>query len=58
MIEPEAVAVIKRDGNGTYKVITNHLPVTEGVTWGMFRGVLCGLLFFTTAAIARRHRPG
>ena len=46
VIEPEAVAVIKRDKNGRYKVITNHHPVAEGVTWGMFWGVLFGLLFF------------
>ena len=46
VIEPEAVAVIKRDRNGKYKVITNHHPVAEGVTWGMFWGVLFGLLFF------------
>ncbi len=46
VIEPEAVAVIKRDKNGKYKVTTNHHPVAEGVTWGMFWGVLFGLLFF------------
>jgi uncharacterized membrane protein len=46
VIEPEAVAVIKRDTNGKYKVITNHHPLAEGVTWGMFWGVLFGLLFF------------
>jgi uncharacterized membrane protein len=42
VIEPEAVAVIKRDKNGRYKVITSHHPVAEGVTWGMFWGVLFG----------------
>jgi uncharacterized membrane protein len=46
VIEPEAVAVIKRDSNGKYKVTTNHHLVTVGVTWGMFWGVLFGLLFF------------
>jgi len=46
VIEPEAIAVIKRDANGKYKVITNHHPVAEGVTWGMFWGILFGLLFF------------
>ncbi|HEY1516367.1 MAG TPA: DUF1269 domain-containing protein [Solirubrobacteraceae bacterium] len=46
VIEPEAVAVIKRDKNGRYKVTTNHHPVAEGVTWGMFWGILFGLLFF------------
>ena len=46
VIEPEAVAVIKRDKGGEYKVTTNHHPVAEGVTWGMFWGVLFGFLFF------------
>jgi uncharacterized membrane protein len=46
VIEPEAVAMIKRDKNGKYKVITNHHPIAEGVTWGMFWGILFGLLFF------------
>jgi uncharacterized membrane protein len=46
VVEPEAVAVIKRDKNGRYKVTTNHHPVAEGVTWGMFWGVLFGLLVF------------
>jgi uncharacterized membrane protein len=46
VIEPEAVAVIKRDRNGKYKVTTNHHPVAEGVSWGMLWGVLFGLLFF------------
>ena len=46
VIEPEAVAVIKRDKDGKYKVTTNHHPVAEGVSWGMFWGVLFGLLFF------------
>jgi uncharacterized membrane protein len=46
VIEPEAVAVIKREQNGKYKVTTNHHPVAEGVTWGMFWGILFGLLFF------------
>src|ERR1700744_1274838 len=46
VIEPEAVAVIKRDSNGRYKVITSNHPIATGVTWGMFWGVLFGLLFF------------
>ena len=46
VIEPEAVAVIKRDEKGKYKVVTNHHPVATGVTWGMFWGILFGLLFF------------
>jgi uncharacterized membrane protein len=46
VIEPDAVAVITRDGRGKYSVTTNHHPVAEGLTWGMFWGVLFGLLFF------------
>lgn len=46
VIEPEAVAVIKRDQDGKYRVITNHHPVAEGLTWGMLWGVLFGLFFF------------
>lgn len=46
VIEPEAVAVIQRDPKGKYKVITNHHPVAEGLTWGMLWGALFGLLFF------------
>lgn len=46
VIQPEAVAVIRRDEKGRYKVITNHHPVTEGLTWGMLWGALFGLLFF------------
>jgi uncharacterized membrane protein len=46
VIEPEAVAVIVRDKDGKYKVITNHHPVAEGATWGMLWGALFGLLFF------------
>ena len=46
IIEPEAVAVIVRDEKGRYRVVTNHHPVAEGVTWGMLWGALFGLLFF------------
>jgi uncharacterized membrane protein len=46
LIEPQAVAVISRDQNGKYKVITNHHPVAEGATWGMLWGALFGLVFF------------
>jgi uncharacterized membrane protein len=46
VIEPEAVAVIVRDKEGTYKVETTHHPVAEGATWGMLWGTLFGLIFF------------
>ena len=45
-IEPDAVAVIVRDGDGTYKVSTNHHAVGARTTWGMLWGLLFGMLFF------------
>jgi uncharacterized membrane protein len=46
VIEPEAVAVIRRDKEGKYHVETTHHPVAEGATWGLFWGALFGLIFF------------
>jgi uncharacterized membrane protein len=46
VIEPEQIAVIRRDKEGKFHVETTHHPVAEGVTWGMFWGVLFGLIFF------------
>jgi uncharacterized membrane protein len=46
IIEPEAIAVIRRDKEGKYHVKTTHHPVVEGATWGMFWGALFGLIFF------------
>src|SRR2546423_5203836 len=46
IIEPDAVAVIRRDAEGKYHVTTSHHPVGAGATWGMFWGMLFGLLFF------------
>jgi uncharacterized membrane protein len=46
VIQPESVAVIRRDLDGRYHVETTHHPVLEGATWGMLWGVLFGLLFF------------
>ena len=46
IIQPDAVAVIVRAGDGKYKVTTNHHPVGAGTTWGMLWGMLFGLLFF------------
>jgi uncharacterized membrane protein len=45
-IEPDAAAVIIRDGDGTYRVHTNHHPVSTATTWGMLWGALFGLLYF------------
>jgi uncharacterized membrane protein len=46
IIQPDAIAVIERDQDGSYHVHTNHHAVGGGATWGMFWGLLFGLLFF------------
>jgi uncharacterized membrane protein len=46
IIQPDAIAVIARDEDGSYHVHTNHHVVGGGATWGMFWGLLFGLLFF------------
>ncbi len=46
IIQPDAIAAIIRDKDGSYKVHTNHHMVGAGATWGMFWGFLFGLLFF------------
>jgi uncharacterized membrane protein len=46
IIQPDAIAVIRRDREGKYHVTTNHHAVGAGATWGMFWGLLFGLLFF------------
>ncbi|HEY4427122.1 MAG TPA: DUF1269 domain-containing protein [Solirubrobacteraceae bacterium] len=46
IIQPDAVAVIRRDADGDYHVNTNHHAVGLGASWGMFWGLLFGILFF------------
>jgi uncharacterized membrane protein len=46
IIQPDAIAVIKRDPEGRFQVTTNHHPVAGGASWGMLWGFLFGLLFF------------
>ena len=46
LIQPDAIAVIRRDVNGHFHVTTNHHAVAGGTTYGMFWGLLFGLLFF------------
>ncbi len=46
IIQPDAIAVIRRDREGKFHVTTNHHAVGGGATWGMFWGFLFGLLFF------------
>jgi uncharacterized membrane protein len=44
-IEPDAIAVIVRDGEGKFHVHTSHHSVEDGTTWGMLWGLLFGALF-------------
>ena len=46
LIEPDAVAVIVRDGDGSYHLQTNHHAVSGTSTYGMIWGALFGLLLF------------
>lgn len=46
LIQPDAVAVIRRDASGRFHVETNHHVVGAATTWGMFWGLLFGFLFF------------
>jgi uncharacterized membrane protein len=46
IIQPDAIAVIRRDQEGKYHVTTNHHAVGSGASWGMFWGLLFGMLFF------------
>jgi uncharacterized membrane protein len=46
IIQPDAIAVIARDKDGSYHVHTNHHAVGGGAVWGMFWGLLFGMLFF------------
>src|SRR5689334_11870926 len=46
IIEPDAIAVVRRDANGRFHTTTNHHAVLGGTSWGMFWGLLFGLLFF------------
>jgi uncharacterized membrane protein len=46
IIQPDAIAAIRRDADGRFHVDTNHGSTAGGATWGMFWGLLFGLLFF------------
>jgi uncharacterized membrane protein len=46
IIQPDAIAAIRRDTEGKFHVSTNHSPVSGGATWGMFWGLLFGMIFF------------
>ena len=40
IIQPDAIAVIRRDREGKYHVTTNHHAVGAGATWGMFLSLI------------------
>jgi uncharacterized membrane protein len=44
IIQPDAIAVIVRDKEGSYHVQTTHHAVGTGAVWGMFWGFPFGLL--------------
>jgi uncharacterized membrane protein len=46
VIEPDHVAVIKRDKKGRLHVTTTHYEVAADATFGPFWGLLFGALFF------------
>jgi uncharacterized membrane protein len=46
VIEPDQIAVIRRDQKGRYHVTTTHHVVASGATFGLFWGLLFGVLFF------------
>jgi uncharacterized membrane protein len=46
IIEPDAIAAIRRDLDGKFHVQTSHQPVGGGASWGMFWGLLFGMIFF------------
>jgi uncharacterized membrane protein len=50
IIQPDAIAAIVRDKDGKFKVTTNHHPVGGGASYGMFWGLLFGLLFFVPSS--------
>ena len=46
LIEPDALAAIRRDADGKFDTTTTLHAVGVGATWGRFWGFLFGLLFF------------
>src|SRR5215467_13844414 len=41
IIQPDAIAVIARDKDGSYHVTTSHHPVGKGASWGHVLGGSC-----------------
>jgi uncharacterized membrane protein len=46
ILQPDAIAVVRRDQQGKFHTTTSHHPVLGGTSWGMFWGLLFGILFF------------
>ena len=46
ILQPDAIAVVRRDEQGKFHTTTSHHSVLGGTSWGMFWGLLFGLLFF------------
>jgi uncharacterized membrane protein len=46
IIQPDAIAAIRRDVKGRFHVSTNHHAVAGGASWGLFWGLLFGMIFF------------
>ena len=46
IIQPDAIAVVRRDAGGKFHTTTSHHAMAGGAGWGMFWGFLFGLLFF------------
>ena len=56
-IEPDAVAVARRDRHGRFHLTTNHRPVTGEVSWGIVWMLVFALLFDPPPP-DRRHATG
>jgi uncharacterized membrane protein len=51
-IEPDAIAVVRRDADGRFHLTTNHHPVAGDATWGMV-----WMLVFTLLVAPPSPRP-
>jgi uncharacterized membrane protein len=69
IIDPDAIAAIRRDADGRFHVRTSHSTTRKGVSWGMYWGLLFGVVYFIPvlgmavgaglgALIARVRRSG
>lgn len=56
-IEPDAIAVVRRDRTGRFHLTTSHHPVAGEMSWGMV-WMLVFALVFAPPSSGRRHRSG